>query len=264
MPIDYKNLFDGENPISNYWVGFIMGDGCIHYPKRGGSPSVSITLSMVDLQHLYKFRDFLCSDNKVSISKNKKYCAFRIHNKDICESLYKFGVVPQKSKTAKIINLNNNIDFWRGVIDADGCISVGTKNTRAVLLLVGSFELLSQFREFLILNGITTHAKVGKHKSIYQIGMSGKNAVESIELLYKDAVTYLDRKKEYADFILNNKSFYIPTQKHIKKLTEKDVKEIFLSPELPTAQLADKYNVTTRTILHIRHREIWKHVTNIL
>ena len=122
-----ETVFDAITEQSAYWVGNLMADGNI-YTGKTGNPRIALTLAERDREHLVKFRKFLnCSNRillKISRLKGKIWNQYtlRFSSKRIAEKLIEFGVTARKSLTAKVIGLEDNKHFWRGVIDGDGYI----------------------------------------------------------------------------------------------------------------------------------------------
>ena len=169
-----------------------MADGCIYENK------VILALALKDKNHVEKFQKFLETSQPVKTYRNgyktgNYYQAgLSIYSKTLTQKLAKYGVVPNKSKTAKVESLENNKHFWRGVIDGDGCIGISER--KGFIDLVGSKNLVSQFLNYV--NSFTpTKAKVRKNKSIFSVRFTGYIAESIIKNLYDGSQTYLERKK---------------------------------------------------------------------
>lgn len=109
-----------------------MADGNI-YTGKTGNPRISLTIAARDHDHLVKFRTFLICSNPILIKFSKvkgkiwKQYTLRFSSKRIAENLIGFGVTARKSLTAKVIGLQDNKPFWRGVLDTRQlAISVST------------------------------------------------------------------------------------------------------------------------------------------
>ncbi len=185
-----ETCFNSITSDSAYWIGFLMADGCVFKNQ------VSIGLSVKDFNHLEKFCKFVETD--MPIRKPNNSCVIRISSNQICQKLETFGVIPRKSKIAKVNQLEFNKDFWRGVIDGDGCLSVA-RNV-ACISLVGSKGITQQFLNFVKSFGDTktTIKKHPKSETTYTISVSGYLAEKIISILYKDSKTSLSRKYETA------------------------------------------------------------------
>lgn len=151
-----ETVFDAVTEESAYWVGFLMADGNVN---RDGQV-ITLSLQQRDKDHVEAFRRFLKAENPVRIRMSsgcglvkKKFsnAMFSVSSTRLREALARFGVVPNKSLTAKVTGLEFNRDFWRGLVDGDGSIGVGVAKSGQPnyrFSLNGSFAMLSQFSEF--------------------------------------------------------------------------------------------------------------------
>ncbi len=204
---DFFNTIDTEEKA--YWLGFITADGCIIDSQK--RTVLSISLSSKDKNHLDKFKKSIESQHPIGYrTQNLRghiYTSnyFHISNKQITEDLGKLGIEPRKSFTVcPCTKIPENLihHYWRGLFDGDGYISFSTGTTYPILGLVGNYKIVEGFNLFLN-DQIGSKAKVIKDKMIYKMVYNGTNIVKkAINILYKDATIYLDRKKALADKIL--------------------------------------------------------------
>ncbi len=209
--------FDTVSPESSYWAGFIMADGCICQDKRHGSPCLVVAVSRIDMRHIYTLRRFLESTHKVvSVTPksnvdgylSKPSVRLTVSSRRLVAALGRFGVRPRKSLRAKAAGgMEENRDFWRGVIDGDGTVSIARTPSgkyvywRPHIGLVGSKPLLLQFAAFVARRtGISL--AVRKADTIWQCRCVGEKAVHIIRLLYSDCSVALPRKLAKARTIL--------------------------------------------------------------
>jgi hypothetical protein len=149
-----ESIFDIITEPSAYWAGNLMADGNI-YTGKTGNPRISLTIAARDHEHLVKFRTFLICSNpilmKISKVKGKiwKQYTLRFSSKRIAENLIGFGVTARKSLTAKVIGLQDNKHFWRGVVDGDGYIKNRDGNDGDRVVVSGSHDLMYQFMTFI-------------------------------------------------------------------------------------------------------------------
>lgn len=68
--LSVKNPFKIGDEYSEYFLGLLLTDGCVHYRKD--TNSVSTTLSLKDEEMVSKFRDFVNPSAKVSKILQKK------------------------------------------------------------------------------------------------------------------------------------------------------------------------------------------------
>lgn len=194
-----ETIFDAITEESAYWVGYLMADGNIHTGKTG-NPRISLTLAKEDRDQLIKFKRFLnCSNliqEKISRVNRKVWIQYtvRFSSKHIANALIGFGVTHRKSPTAKVIRLQNDRHFWRGVLDGDGHI----KNKDGVdgdrMVAVGSHHLMHQLKEFVECNipGSTVRTKnEGNYSRLYVYSYTARMLAE---LLYANCSVALDRK----------------------------------------------------------------------
>lgn len=265
-----KNAFSSVNESSAYWIGFIMADGCVCKHKFFTRPTLQIHLSGVDYDHLEKFRNFLCTDKPVGLYEYKykdknKYntCVFQINSKELCDDLNKYGVTQRKSKRAFVIGLNNNKDFWRGMIDGDGSVGF-TYAGLPYIYLCGNKEILYQYLSFVSILIPNTEFNIYKNNSIYASRISGNKAVTIINTLYNNCSIALDRKQETADYIISNKNIYSYTDvsgpgHYCSKLNWDQVREIRnLKGKISVYKMARMFGVTDSNIKNILNYKIWK------
>lgn len=212
-------VFDVITPESAYWMGFLFADGCIT-EYRGGAPQVILDLGEKDRAHVEKFRTFLKSTHKIITVQHKrgnikelqvserKSCTFRVRSTQLVTALQTRGMVKKGPDRAPVGELENSVDFWRGVVDGDGTVRVhidkrGNGYKYPCLILCGHMPLLEKYQAFLIRQGVSTNI-IDTISGIYQIRMLGAPALSIIRLLYANATVALDRKIEMARVILVN------------------------------------------------------------
>lgn len=201
--------FDTITSESAYWIGFLITDGCID--GRGG---VHLQIQDGDREHLEKFRTFLKSEHPIYTIHPKKYaksfnsgvaCKMSIISKQLSDSLARYGVVQKKSLTMKVVGLENNDDFWRGVIDGNGSIMIKTQSNRPYPLLSlcsGSHEFMEQFYAYLISMSPEYKGTIRRGSHTWYMLVSGKISVFLIRKLYKTPSASLNRKQITAQKIL--------------------------------------------------------------
>jgi hypothetical protein len=213
-----ESAFAKITPEAAYWAGFIFADGCIF--RRSGSAALTIRITESDVEHLEKFRKFLGSSHAITrVKKDTRQFAgakasvqFSVRSDTIVSALEAWGWRP-KLQHKPIAELCESRDFWRGVLDGDGHISL--RHSRPRLELVGGFDLLNAFQGFLSKN-MKTGSTVRKHKSIYRIQLSSKRAIEAADLLYGRCSVALSRKLNAA---LNIKRFALHPQNFVGRGT---------------------------------------------
>lgn len=205
LPLNEES-FNSITPDSAYWIGFLLADGTINQENQS-SPKIVLGLQEKDIQHLHKFRNFLESGHTIAKRNTKagngKYytnCQFSIRSRKLVEALANYGVVPNKSLTANVRILENNRDFWRGIIDGDGSLHYSNKYPR--LKLTGSQELLQQFREYAWSLGFKQKLTPYPNGKVFYLTIACTDAVKLADVLYADSTTFLDRKyKIYQEWL---------------------------------------------------------------
>lgn len=188
-------------PESAYWIGFLMADGCVS--DRG---AVALRLAERDGAHVYKFREFLKSSHKIHHIPPQKYAKqnngpavhFSVMSKTMSKDLARFGILPRKSLTARVIGLESDRHFWRGVVDGDGSLSAwqNAKYTYPRLSLVGSEHVITQFATFVRSHYPSCNTSPFKPtgRNVWAFSVAGQTALALLHILYDDATIALDRK----------------------------------------------------------------------
>ncbi len=194
-----------------YWVGMLMGDGCISVTKH--STWVILALAEQDASHVAKLRSFLAAEHRIMIQhypgfpNRQPSHRLAVASKRLASDLSRYGVVPRKSKTAEVHLLEKNRHFWRGVIDSDG--SLGSRRRKEshtpspIVQAVGSETLMRQLASFTQeLTGTTSqpHAANG----CWAFAVHAGAAAELISHLYTDCTVALDRKWRIAMDLLRD------------------------------------------------------------
>jgi len=207
-----ENVFSKQTPESSYWAGFLITDGSVD-----DNGVITLRLAEKDIDQIFAFKSFVKSEHKVCqksiITKSGKICGqayIRFTAKKMAKDLEKYGIHPRKTYTAHAKECNNR-DFWRGVIDGDGCVMIPKtrkpkgyitpQKTFGTISMVGTYELCSQFLEFCKSNGINHNCNPRKHYDSFQASFSGKYVAYVAELLYNDACHALPRKAARAKLI---------------------------------------------------------------
>lgn len=205
--------FDAVTEESAYWVGFLMGDGSIA-PRRY-APIIQLGLAEEDRGQVEAFRAFLGSshpiytrESKSSYANCQRNVTVGIPSTRLVAALARFGVLPRKTHTAKVVGLEDDRHFWRGVVDADGSLFFATARYvqqqqngnvhrycyhRPVLSLAGAKPLMEQFAEF-VKRVVQAKASVRPHCSIWNVRVSGVAARDLTKHLYGDCTVGLARK----------------------------------------------------------------------
>ncbi len=184
-----EDVFDTITEESAYWIGFILADGNVYHPKKR-SKQLNIGLAAKDWEHLEKFKKFVGSNKRLYYNNGGVFISF--YSNRIVEKLAEYGIVPRKSKIAKVPEqLKDNRHFWRGMVDGDGWVNYN------LLGLCGTFNVVSNFSTFVrsVLNIVSKVNPRQKTECCWEINYSAMYVRHILDALYKDSRIALDRKK---------------------------------------------------------------------
>ena len=196
------HAFDELTPEVLYWIGMLFTDGHIEQKKEA---SINLTLHNNDIDHLYKFKEFLGSSR--DIKKDNGDCSrLRVNSKQLRDRLVELGFTHNKSTSIVPHELlKDSRDFWRGCIDGDGGLYIHSyTGTTTHLTLCGTLETIFEFAIFCnkyagVKDKYPTKAP---GNNFYKISYYGKDSRKIATYLYKDSTVYLQRKYDtYRDFL---------------------------------------------------------------
>lgn len=199
-----EDIFDNiDTEEKAYWLGFLYADGNISRDQH----KIEMNLSIKDVDHMIKFKEFLKLENEIRIRKNygrgDLQCRLSFRNSRIWNNLNDKGCVPCKSLILTFPDIsifsNKNLvyDFIRGYVDGDGCLYIcKTRNTiDTEVSLVGTENFLNGVKQFLGINGSIRNKSTRNYTNrAYQLRYSTANARKVARLLYENSTIYLDRK----------------------------------------------------------------------
>lgn len=179
-----------SNQKDHYWVGFFLADG---YIVGMESQETQVGLALKDKEHVVKYARHFGLSNKIGKKTVNGTYYWRVHTYSykLEDWFAKYGIVQNKSLTASAPeSLKNDRDFWRGVIDGDGCIDV-QKNTPRIRLTSGSKDIVTQFKDFIQLPSRAS-VRRGDRKWVY--GVHANCVREALKRLYDGSEVHLNRK----------------------------------------------------------------------
>lgn len=209
-----STVFDG--PLTReaaYFTGLLVSDGslAVYSPNSG-----RLSLTLTDKDSVEKFRAFLKTDLKVrtrnpapswtSNGRGKMYYTTRkpqyslsISCTPMVPRLNELGLYPNKTLNAYIAaEVADNCDFWRGMIDGDGCLTDGSKPR---LRLDGTLGVCNAFRTYCAhivpIDEILLHHGHASQRNYYQVEFTGKHSVTIMEHLYRDAPEQMRMERKY-------------------------------------------------------------------
>jgi len=256
------DAFSALTPESSYWIGFLMADGSVD-----GKSKMTVSLQLSDADHLEKLKAFLKASYPVRFDSGRNSCTLAVHSKKIVRDLESFGIVPRKSyKDIKAhVDLANNRDFWRGLVDGDGSVLLNSYG-KPLNSLVGCRSIVDAFAVFSRQYCLPDEGKgsIVARGSIWSYAVTGKSAIEVIKQLYYNSVVALDRKKAAAEEILSRPvDFYKKLRPrgeddHNAKLTWENVREIRAARGVVTqVDLAKKFEVSKGVIGAVQLGKTW-------
>ena len=191
----YFEKIDTSNKA--YWLGFIASDGYVGEKK--GEKVLRLFLSSKDRKHLEKFKKEIkyegpIYDGIIRKSRNYFYSILQICSYQMVQNLIIYGIVSNKTKILRRPNIDKKYyNHWiRGLFDGDGSVSILKKGHVA-----GEFFGTKDVMKFVVENIPGTNT-ISKKKNCFgwyhSFGGNGTSR-KIYEYLYKDAETFLERKK---------------------------------------------------------------------
>lgn len=210
-------VFLRSSPARNYWVGFLLADGCVIVPPSSREQRrLSVWLAVKDRQHVEALLRFLRSDCPLKFRKphGRPVCGRMVHSDGaygfdfsagaLVASLARLGVVPRKTKVAKAVGaLAHDRHFWRGVVDGDGTVGLNA-NGKPYLSLCGTRRLMEQFLTFVrcVDPKVTATVQPASAGICFTLRVNCTAAQHVVRELYRGRVTALSRKAVAAERVL--------------------------------------------------------------
>lgn len=198
-----------------YWLGFMYADGYVLTKDN----TIGLSLSKNDYDHLEKFKKAIGSTHPIKVYRgngytNNDYCRLMLRSDKLKNDLISNGCIENKTS---LIKFPNSIPkslihhFIRGYFDGDGCLTTyynkaNNSNVVAIKILGTENFLLSinDWCEDCLGYRVKSLYKRKKDSLVFNLEIQGKKrAIPFLELIYKDATIYLDRKKEKYDSLIN-------------------------------------------------------------
>jgi len=205
-----------DNEIKAYLLGVIAGDGTIADNKR-----VSLVAAKRDIETLTLFQTYLSPQSPI-VNKSDNCCFIGITSKQMAADLHRHLNVYTNKKSDKITipNISKKLipHFLRGLMDTDGCIA----NPRAkqpqprCFYSSTSHQILKQVQNYV--NQLDIISAIRGIK----LEFWGMNAIQFMDIIYKNHNFCLSRKKEYYDiwktWIPREGTSIRPTKSKLKRL----------------------------------------------
>lgn len=198
------HAFDDLSSEALYWIGFIFADGHIQDTSLEQTTRwLSVLLAARDIDHLRKLNSFLQSTYKITeyvAPGNHQKCKMGVRSPRICTTLRNLGCHDKLHRVASQ-TLTRSRDFWRGIVDGDGCLSIHrTKRQRvsnpSTLTVCGGLAIVAQFVSYVLSIVPDFKGQVRRHGPTlcYVARIEGWRALAVIKTLYDNPCTALDRK----------------------------------------------------------------------
>lgn len=212
---DFFEIIDNEEKA--YWLGFIYADGCVG--KRNNS--LAIALCKKDEKHLNNLAlsigykgEVKHKFTKTTYSKDELYESVRIelNSAKMCRDLRNKGIHSDKTLNCNFPNedivpkyLQHH--FIRGFMDGDGAITRTLTDSiyspyDYSLKFIGTYGMLNGIKDFFGKEAVLSLDN-RCNIPVYNLGYHGNNITYNfLNILYKDATIYLDRKYDrYCDLV---------------------------------------------------------------
>ncbi len=204
-----ESFFDKiDSEEKAYWLGFLTADGTV------GPNYIKLSLQSGDKEHLSKFNTSLQSNYPV-ISRQQTvtekvytYVTVHIISHTLVSALNRLGVENNKSFTVRpCIHVPDVLlsHYWRGIFDGDGSVFLQGRRTKSgypqwVVKLVGNQHIVSGFASFIQRFIPDATIDIRPHFRIFTKIYVGVDLPQKVlQVLYRDATIFLDRKKNSAD-----------------------------------------------------------------
>ena len=213
-----EKFFETPNPLNCYWAGFLAADG---YIQEGNRQSIKLKLSILDEEHIIKFRNDTKATNPLVKNMHKspssdnwgemigiQICSA---NKWVADLKKNFNLCQCKSHVLRGPNLSNdylNLCFLIGYLDGDGCIHWNKKTNQAqIRIACCGLRILEWLKAFIDKNFDNISLKKGRRPNIivrenhYIYCLGGLRAAKLFDLLRSMPLPKLSRKWENPEFL---------------------------------------------------------------
>lgn len=192
LKLDYFEQINSYDKA--YFLGFLITDGNVI------GNSVRLSLHPKDAYILKVFKDKTKNSNSLYYRKDKPEVSLSVKNQKWVNDLSNFGVIPNKTSTVYLPQLEEKYmpHLIRGMIDGDGWISYKSHQ----IGFCGNHQTVTQLRDYLVDKlGVYQIKILHTNISLWQISWASKKDIEKIgQYLYKDAKDcFLNRK--YQNFL---------------------------------------------------------------
>lgn len=210
--IHYFENIDTEEKA--YFVGLLSADGTITDDVENGTYSIKLVLQSQDKHILEKLKDEVQTEAQVKDSYSTSKLpqggtctswssSLLLCSKEMVRDIERYGVVPAKSLILEVKYDLIPKELWihviRGLIDGDGTFGIFGKKKILELSITTSEAMAKRTKE--ILEELVPEIKAGIYnakgcteKTKRLISTTQSKTLELLDLMYKDAHIYLERK----------------------------------------------------------------------
>lgn len=203
------NIFNTvDNNYKAYWLGFLFADGHVRKRKNKNNYEIKLKLSVKDLEHLQKFKDFLGSTHPIvkSVSKVKyknnistsECVSISVYSKQMFDDLHRLGCVINKTKRIDQPNIEIKYfnHFIRGYFDGDGCLSHNKDGKCKILSFTSASEKILTWINEVFTNNDIGSMELKELSTYYRLRYFKIKDLKKIhDFMYSDGNIFLERKK---------------------------------------------------------------------
>lgn len=239
---NYFSVIDTQEKA--YWLGFLMADGYTYHNKK--QKRLRLALSPKDEDHLHKFIRSLNSNLNIKYNKGSPYVD--INCTSMCNDLANYGIVPNKSNSEIIPDIEEELisHFVRGLFDGDGSWDYRKTENHEML----RFYMLSSYEALLHMKAILENHDVNfSSKALFQrsgiwclLCNKREDVLRIIDYIYKDATIYMDRKYAQAMHFKNYKP------KRLNKGAAQEIRALYKTGKYSQSTLGKMFNTSRSNI----------------
>lgn len=186
------NVFTEESDRKYYLLGFILGDGSIREKREN---YYTLNISSSDEEHLITIAELF---NTVIGKPRKGNWTIDFHDNEICKDLMELGVAIRKSyepSCLKEIPSRYLFSFFRGLLDADGCIGYHNKGKHLHVEICGHPSYIAYLYWVLSSLQYPVKYRVLPNNTLSFISLYQQSMVKLfLEKVYSGSTIQLDRK----------------------------------------------------------------------
>jgi hypothetical protein len=209
---DLVYSLDLTDPYQAYMFGFIQADGHLYQTTRNRG-KLQLEVQVADELILERFAALIpFTSSIVRRTRRTNFAAvhssamLRVYDKKFRDALVSAGM--ERGKKATSISVPSRsfskVDYFRGVVDADGSLGLTGSGFPFVSLVTSSSLLADAYLRFLceVTGQVKTSAR-NKRDGVFNIVVYKEDAQVLATTLYYDSCLALTRKKEAASLVLS-------------------------------------------------------------